>query len=358
MRKNNAKKHVALRVFFYGGKSALLLIPGLIFSAAGVALSLFVPILTGRAVDMMIAPGKVDFTAIAGLCVQLAAVIGAGALLQWLASLCTNKVAFKTALKLREDVFAKLGTMPLSYLDSGSRGDILSRIVTDIEQISDGLLQGFAQLFSGTVTIIGTLGFMLSVNVKITAVVVLLTPVSLFVAYFIARGCHKMFTKQNKIRGELGGVAEEMISSAKTVKAYAYEDAAQERFEEINARLNESGTKAQFYSALTNPCTRFVNGLVFAAVGVFGALSAAAGQISVGQISSFLAYANQYTKPFNEITGVIAELQNSFAGAARVFEILDAESESDDSLLPELSDCDGSVRAENVSFSYSRKAAD
>lgn len=343
---------VLKRIFKYTGKYSAMLILGLLFSAGGVAMTLYSPILIGEAVDMIIGPDNVDFNGIGKIAIQLAIVIAAGTVFQWLSTLCTNYVAFKTTRSMRVDIFKKLGTLPLKYSDTHSHGDILSRIIADIEQVSDGLLQGFAQFFSGIATIIGTIAFMLSVNVKIAVIVIVLTPLSLFVAYFIAKNCQKMFVKQNKIRGELTGLAEEIISASKTVRAFSYEDVAQKRLEEVNSRLYDCGVKAQFFSAMTNPCTRFVNGVVFAAVAISGAITALSGTISVGQISSFLTYANQYTKPFNEITGVITELQNAFSCAARVFAVLDEKSESDDSALPEITDCDGSVKIENLSFSY------
>lgn len=343
---------VLKRIFKYTGKYSAMLILGLLFSAGGVAMTLYSPILIGEAVDMIIGPDNVDFNGIGKIAIQLAIVIAAGTVFQWLSTLCTNYVAFKTTRSMRVDIFKKLGTLPLKYSDTHSHGDILSRIIADIEQVSDGLLQGFAQFFSGIATIIGTIAFMLSVNVKIAVIVIVLTPLSLFVAYFIAKNCQKMFVKQNKIRGELTGLAEEIISASKTVRAFSYEDVAQERLEEVNSRLYDCGVKAQFFSAMTNPCTRFVNGVVFAAVAISGAITALSGTISVGQISSFLTYANQYTKPFNEITGVITELQNAFSCAARVFAVLDEKSESDDSALPEITDCDGSVKIEKLSFSY------
>ena len=343
---------VLKRIFKYTGKYSAMLILGLLFSAGGVAMTLYSPILIGEAVDMIIGFDNVDFNGIGKIAIQLAIVIAAGTVFQWLSTLCTNYVAFKTTRSMRVDIFKKLGTLPLKYSDTHSHGDILSRIIADIEQVSDGLLQGFAQFFSGIATIIGTIAFMLSVNVKIAVIVIVLTPLSLFVAYFIAKNCQKMFVKQNKIRGELTGLAEEIISASKTVRAFSYEDVAQERLEEVNSRLYDCGVKAQFFSAMTNPCTRFVNGVVFAAVAISGAITALSGTISVGQISSFLTYANQYTKPFNEITGVITELQNAFSCAARVFAVLDEKSESDDSALPEITDCDGSVKIENLSFSY------
>ncbi len=343
---------VLKRIFRYTGKYSAMLILGLLLSAGGVAMTLYSPILIGEAVDMIIGPDNVDFGGIGKIALQLAAVIAAGTVFQWLSTLCTNYVAFKTTRSMRIDVFNKLGTLPLKYSDTHSHGDILSRIIADIEQVSDGLLQGFAQFFSGIATIVGTIAFMLSVNAKIAVIVIVLTPLSLFVAYFIAKNCQKMFVRQNKIRGELTGLAEEIISASKTVRAFSYEDVAQERLEEVNSRLYDCGVKAQFFSAMTNPCTRFVNGVVFAAVAISGAVSALSGAISVGQISSFLTYANQYTKPFNEITGVITELQNAFSCAARVFAVLDEKSESDDSTLPEITNCDGSVKIENLSFSY------
>lgn len=332
----------------YGGYLA----GGLVCAVISVLLSLWLPVLIGNAVDQIIGPGQVRFSAIWPILVKMGAAIAVSALFSWMMTACTNTVSYRTVKDIRDDAFQKLSRVPLRAIDGQSHGDLIARVVTDTDMISDGLLQGFTQLFSGVVTILGTLGFMLSVNVHIALVVVVLTPLSLFVASFIARRSHKMFTAQSSARGEITGVVEEMVGNQKVVKAFGYEQRAQKQFEEINSRLYDCGVKAQFYSSLTNPCTRFVNAMVYAAVGIFGALSAMGGSLSVGQLSSFLSYANQYTKPFNEITGVITELQTAFASARRVFHLLDEEAEPPDAGGKVLEHCDGRVSLEHVDFSY------
>ena len=320
---------------------------------ASVSLSLYAPVLIGDAIDFIVGPGAVDFHAILRILALLGGVVLAGALFQWLMTLCTNVISYSTVKDLRTAVFQKLEAAPLSYLDRNAHGDLISRVVNDIDQISDGLIQGFSQLFTGVVTILGTLGFMLAINVQIALIVVLITPLSLFVASFIAKHTFDEFRKQSMIRGELGGFIEELIGNQKVVKAFGYEARAQERFDEINARLYRTGVNAQFYSSTTNPSTRFVNGLVYAAVGLFGSLAAISGHISIGQLSTFLNYANQYTKPFNEISGVVTELQTAAASARRVFAVLDEPAESPD--VPgalALERCEGAVRLEDVRFSY------
>lgn len=325
----------------------------MIFAVISVGLTLYAPILTGDAIDKIVEEKNVDFSAISVILIKFAVVVGITAVAQWLMNLCTNKLTFYTVRDIRVKAFDRLQEVPLSYIDSQGQGDIISRMVTDVEQISDGLLMGFTQLFSGIVTIFGTIGFMLSIDVKITLVVVLITPLSLFVASFIAKNTFNMFKVQSETRGEMTSLIEEMIGNQKVVKAFCYEDDAEEKFDEINGRLQVCGVKALFYSALTNPCTRFVNGLVYSGVGVFGAISALSGNISVGQLSCFLSYANQYTKPFNEISGVITELQSAFASAKRVFEIIEAQPQtpdSDDAVV--LENVDGRVELQNVEFSY------
>lgn len=325
----------------------------MIFAVISVGLTLYAPILTGDAIDNIVEEKNVDFSAISVILIKFAVVVGITAVAQWLMNLCTNKLTFYTVRDIRVKAFDRLQKVPLSYIDSQGQGDIISRMVTDVEQISDGLLMGFTQLFSGIVTIFGTIGFMLSIDVKITLVVVLITPLSLFVASFIAKNTFNMFKVQSETRGEMTSLIEEMIGNQKVVKAFCYEDDAEEKFDEINGRLQVCGVKALFYSALTNPCTRFVNGLVYSGVGVFGAISALSGNISVGQLSCFLSYANQYTKPFNEISGVITELQSAFASAKRVFEIIEAQPQtpdSDDAVV--LENVDGRVELQNVEFSY------
>ena len=326
---------------------------GSVISAVlSVALTLLAPVLIGDAIDFIVGAGTVDFESILPILGWLALSIFLAALFQWVLALCNNTLTQKTVKSMRIAVFNKLNSVPLKYIDAHAHGDLNSRVINDMEQIGDGLLQGFTQLFTGVITILGTLIFMLSINVTIAITVVILTPVSLFVASFIAKRSHNSFAKQSKTRGELGGYAEEMISNQKVVKAFCYENRSQKTFEEINHRLYESGVKSQFYSSMTNPCTRFVNGLVYAAVGIIGAVSALSGRLSIGQISCFLTYANQYTKPFNEISGVITELQTAFASARRIFQVLDEPSEPVRSDALEAKDCKGKVDMKNVSFSY------
>ncbi len=346
------KNSVIIRLLSYTKRHIHFLIIALISAVIGVMLSLWAPVLIGDAVDYLLGKNQVDFGVLGRILLWLLITVLLSALFQWLVSLCTNIVAFRTIRDIRTDAFDKLGQVPLKYIDGNSHGDLMARVVTDVDQISDGLLQGFTQLFTGIVTILGTIGFMFYVNYKIAIIVILITPLSLFVASFIGKRTHKQFQEQSRTRGELGGYIEEMIGNQKIVKAFHYEDRAQNVFEEINGRLYTCGVKAQFYSALTNPCTRFVNSVVYAAVGIFGAIGAVNGALTVGQLSSFLSYANQYTKPFNEITGVITELQTAIASARRVFEMLDEPVESDDSNLPELSKCNGSVTLKHVDFSY------
>lgn len=343
---------VLKRILSYTRPYLWYLVGALLCALLNVALTLLAPVLVGDSIDFIIAKGQVDFPSIARILFVLAGAILLGAFFQWVMTLCTNQLTYKTVRDLRVQTFHKLNAVPLRYIDGHSHGDIISRVVTDIDLISDGLLQGFTQLFTGVVTILGTLLFMLTINVKIALVVVLITPLSLFVASFIARRSHKMFREQSAVRGEMTGYVEELIGNQKVVKAFSYEERAQASFEEINRRLYDCGVKAQFYSSMTNPSTRFVNGVVYAAVGITGALAAMQGLLSVGQLSCFLTYANQYTKPFNEITGVITELQTAFASARRVFAVLDEPTESPDAQLPELKECDGRVTAEHVDFSY------
>ena len=327
------------------------------FTAAviSVAMTLYAPVLVGRGVDFIIGKDNVDFDALLPVVIRLCCVVLLSAFFTWVMTVCTNKISYHTVNDLRREVYAKINTLPLKYIDGSSRGDIISRVTVDIEQISDGMLQGFSQFFTGIVTIAGTIIFMLSINVKIALVVIFITPLSLFVAAFITKISHDKFRERSAVQGELSGCIEELTGNLKVVKAFSYEERAQERFEEINARLYKCGLRAQFYSALTNPSTRFVNGLVYAATGVFGAISVltgGAGVMSVGQIATFLSYANQYTKPFNEITGVITELQAAFASARRVFAVLDEEPESSDENALDVKDSSGSIEIENVSFSY------
>lgn len=330
------------------------LVTALICALFSVTFTLLGPVLIGKGIDLIIGPNNVDFNGILKIIVILIATIILGALFQWLMSLCTNIVTQKTVKDLRTTAFNKINEVPLKYIDSNPHGDIINRVVNDINLISDGLLQGFTQLFTGIVTIVGTLLFMLSINVSIALVVVLVTPLSLFVASFIAKKSHNSFRVQSATRGELSGYIEEILGNQKVVKAFSYEDEAEEKFKEINARLYESGVKSQFYSSLTNPSTRFVNGIVYAAVGVIGALLAIKGKLTIGDISCFLSYANQYTKPFNEISGVVTELQTAFASAKRVFNLLDELPETpEDKDAISLVKADGYLEINNVNFSYS-----
>ena len=325
----------------------------MIFAAISVGLTLYAPILIGNGIDLIIDINNVDFDGLVPILIKLAIVVGITALAQWLMNLCTNKIAYNTVKDIRTQAFDKLQQVPLSYIDRASQGDIISRMITDVDQISDGLLMGFTQLFSGVITIIGTLGFMLSINAPITLIVVLITPLSFFVASFIAKRSFKMFKLQSEARGKMTGMIEELIGNQKLVKTFAYEQRAEDDFEVINHELRDYGVKAILFSSLTNPSTRFVNSLVYAGVGIFGAINALNGEISVGQLTCFLSYANQYTKPFNEISGVITELQSAIASAKRVFEIIDAQPEQPDS--PDaiaLEHADGRVELSNVSFSY------
>lgn len=324
----------------------------LVSAAASVLLSLYSTVLIGRAIDC-ISDSGVDFDSMYPILTEIAVMIPLVALFQWLMYFAANILAHRTVKALRTDAFARVQKIPLAYIDANAHGDIISRVVNDVDAVSEGLLQGFQQLFSGLVTIIGTLCFMLSLSVEIALVVVLITPVSFAVAAVISRLCFGKFKEQSAIKGELTGYIDEHIGGQKLVKAFGYEQAAQEKFDEINERLNVCGRRAQFYSALTNPCTRFVNSLVYAGVGVFGALRVlSAGAFSVGELSCFLQYANQYTKPFNEISGVVTELQNALASAGRIFELIDEPAESSDEDKKELTHCDGRVELDDVSFSY------
>ena len=333
----------------YGGY----LIAALVSAVLNVTLTLLAPVLIGDGVDRIIGKGQVDFKGLAPILLWLGFAILFAALFQWIMTLCTNIVTHRTVRDLRIAVFHKLNRVPLKTIDSNSHGDLISRVVNDIDQVSDGLLQGFSQLFTGVITIVGTLVFMLSINWVIALVVVLVTPLSLFVASFIAKRSYNMFREQSTVRGELGGYVEEMVGNQKIVKTFRYEERAQQHFEQVNARLYDCGVKAQFYSSLTNPCTRFVNGVVYAAVGIIGAVSAISGRLTVGQLSCFLSYANQYTKPFNEISGVVTELQSAFASAKRVFDVLDEEDEPAEAPnAVQVRDCQGFVQLSDVAFSY------
>ena len=323
-----------------------------VFALISVGCTLYAPILIGKGVDVIVGVDDVDFDRLIPVIAGLLILVAVTGICQWLMSICTNRITFGIVRDLRNEAFSKLERLPLSYIDSHSHGDIISRVITDVEQVSDGLLMGFAQLFTGVCTVLGTLVFMLTINVKITLVVVLITPLSLFVPRFVSKSTYKLFHKQSVARGELTGLVEEMTGEQKTVTAFCYGDDAQAKFDEANKALADVSVKAIFFSSLTNPTTRFVNGLVYTGVGIVGAFTAFSGGITVGQLSSFLTYANQYTKPFNEISGVITELQGALASAQRVFSLLEEPEESSDSGLKELSSFDGSVDVDGVSFSY------
>lgn len=325
----------------------------LVLAAVTVAATLYSPILIGKGVDCMIEKGLVSFPDLKLVLLQLAVVTAISAISQWVMSLLTNKMTYKIVDDIRRRVFAHMEILPLRYMDAHQPGDAISRISTDVDQFSDGLLMGFTQLFSGVMTILGTLGFMISIDGRITLIVVLITPLSFFVANFIAKRTFTMFRLQSETRAEMTSLVEEMVGNQKVVKAFAYEKEAEEQFDDINQRLQSCSLKATFFSSITNPSTRFVNGLVYTGVGIFGAFSAIQGRITVGQLSSFLNYANQYTKPFNEISGVVTELQNALACAGRIFHFLDEEPVPENAAdAKTLDQVEGRVRFEDVNFSY------
>lgn len=325
----------------------------LVLAAVTVAATLYSPILIGKGVDCMIEKGLVSFPDLKLVLLQLAVVTAISAISQWVMSLLTNKMTYKIVDDIRRRVFVHMEILPLRYMDAHQPGDAISRISTDVDQFSDGLLMGFTQLFSGVMTILGTLGFMISIDGRITLIVVLITPLSFFVANFIAKRTFTMFRLQSETRAEMTSLVEEMVGNQKVVKAFAYEKEAEEQFDDINQRLQSCSLKATFFSSITNPSTRFVNGLVYTGVGIFGAFSAIQGRITVGQLSSFLNYANQYTKPFNEISGVVTELQNALACAGRIFHFLDEEPVPENAAdAKTLDQVEGRVRFEDVSFSY------
>ena len=352
--KNPFKQHKSTltRILNYIGAYKWLVLLSLVLAAVTVATTLYAPILVGKGVDLILGPGNVDFAGLFLILKQIAVVVFITAFAQWLMNHINNRITYYVVKDIRTKAFNHLEVLPLKYVDSHQYGDIISRIIADIDQFSEGLLMGFTQLFTGLLTILGTLGFMLAVNPLITVVVVLVTPLSLFVASYIARKTFAMFQLQSKTRGELTSLVDEMIGNQKVVQAFGYEDEAQKRFEEINERLGSCSLRAIFFSSITNPSTRFVNSMVYASVGVVGAYAAIRGLLSVGQLSIFLSYANQYTKPFNEISGVVTELQNALACAARVFELIDEPSISSEEEVGELGVADGSVKLQDVSFAY------
>ncbi len=346
---NSTLKKVLGRIARYRLNAVL----SILLSAVYVGLSLYVPILAGRAIDNVIAPGSVDYAQIMLELTKIAVVAAIAALAQWLMNIINNSMTYNVVKDMRTEAFDRLMKLPLSYIDAHPYGETVSRIIADVDQFADGLLLGFSQLFTGILTIIGTLIFMLSVNAPITLAVVILTPLSLFVARFIARRTHSMFARQGEDRAEQTAFVEEMIGNQKVVQAFAHEQASEERFDEINKRLSESSLQAIFYSSVTNPATRFINSLVYAAVGLTGAFAAVAGSITVGGLSAFLSYANQYTKPFNEISGVITEFQNALVCAERIFALIEEPTEEPDAADARVLDhAEGIVRANAVAFSY------
>lgn len=335
------------------GRYRIFLVFSILLATVSVALTLYIPKLTGHAVDYVIGKGKVNFPGVIQVMIQIGVCTLITALAQWLMNVCNNKMTYQMVQDIRNEAFDKIEQLPLKYIDGHPYGEVVSRVIADVDQFSDGLLMGFTQLFTGIATIVGTFCFMLSVNVSITFVVVLITPVSFFVANFIAKRTFRMFRLQSEIRGEQTGLIDEMIGNQKVVQAFGRGEDVTERFDEVNKRLQEASLRATFFSSITNPATRFVNSLVYTGVGITGAFAVVRGAMSVGQLSSFLSYANQYTKPFNEISGVVTEFQNAIACAQRVFTLID-----EDPQIPEpehavhLTDIDGNVKVEDVSFSY------
>lgn len=360
MAKNNksgySQSKILKEVLKYIKKYMFYVALSVIFAAATVAMTLYVPILTGDAIDLIVGKGNVDFSAVYAIVKKIIIVVGLTALSQWIMNICNNKITYGVIRDIRKDAFEKLEILPLKYIDSHSHGDIVSRVITDVDTFADGLLMGFTQLFTGVITILGTLIFMLTINVKITFVVVLITPISLFVASFIAKKTYRMFRLQSETRGEQTALIDEMIGNQKVVQAFGHEDEALEQFDEINGRLQKWSLKAIFFSSITNPSTRFVNSLVYTGVGITGAFTVITNPaFTVGQLSCFLSYANQYTKPFNEISGVVTELQNALACAARIFELIKEEPQipdNEDARVLKDTDVDGTLELENVYFSY------
>lgn len=360
MAKNNksgySQSKTLKEVLKYIKKYMFYVVLSVIFAAATVAMTLYGPILTGDAIDLIVGKGNVDFSAVYAIVKKIIIVVGLTALSQWIMNICNNKITYGVIRDIRKDAFEKLEILPLKYIDSHSHGDIVSRVITDVDTFADGLLMGFTQLFTGVITILGTLIFMLTINVKITFVVVLITPISLFVASFIAKKTYRMFRLQSETRGEQTALIDEMIGNQKVVQAFGHEDEALEQFDEINGRLQKWSLKAIFFSSITNPSTRFVNSLVYTGVGITGAFTVITNPaFTVGQLSCFLSYANQYTKPFNEISGVVTELQNALACAARIFALIKEEPQipdNEDARVLKDTDVDGTLELENVYFSY------
>ncbi len=347
------QKETLLKVLRYIRKYWFYLGLSVLMAACTVALTLYVPILTGEAIDLIIAEGLVDFEGIFAILVKVGIAIALTAAAQWLMNVCNNRMTYGIVRDIRDEAFRKIEILPLKYIDAHSYGEVVSRVIADVDQFADGLLMGFTQLFTGVVTIVGTLVIMLTINIGITVVVVCITPVSFLVANFIAKKTYHMFKLQSETRGEQTALIDEMVGNQRVVQAFGYEDNAMERFDEINGRLQKCSLQAIFFSSITNPATRFVNSLVYTGVGITGAFLAIMGGISVGQLSCLLTYANQYTKPFNEISGVVTELQNALACAARIFELIEEEPQVPDAAdTVSLANVEGTVDLEHVSFSY------
>ena len=351
------KKHSSTlkRVFYYIGFYRFLVLLSLMLAGITVALTLYMPILTGEAVDYIVGKGQVDFVGLFTVFKRMLIVLLLTALMQWGMNILNNYVAYRVVMDIRTKAFKQLQILPISYMDSHSHGDIISRVIADIDQFADGLLMGFTQLFTGVLTILGTLLFMLHVNIQITIVVVLVTPISMLMAGYIAKKTFTMFRAQSEARGDLTELINEMVGNQKVVKAFGYEKEAQDRFQTINERLKVSSLKATFFSSITNPATRFVNGLVYASVATVGAFSVIKGRLSVGQLTCFLSYANQYTKPFNEISGVVTELQNALACASRVFELIDEKAMPSEEGKGQLEEVRGDIKIHHVNFGYQKE---
>lgn len=352
-KKNSFQKKTFKKVLLRIKPYMPLVILSLAMAAVTVALTLYFPLLTGDAIDYILEPGKVDFGSIKAILIKMACIVGITALCQWIMNILNNHITYDVTKDIRDEAFKKIEILPLKYIDNNSAGDLVSRVIADVDQFADGLLMGFTQLFTGVLTIVGTLFFMFRENITISLVVLLVTPISLFVAAFIAKRTYSMFRLQSETRGEETSFIDEMIANQKVVQAFGQEEKNINKFDEINRRLGDASMKATFFSSITNPSTRFVNSLVYTSVGIVGAFSVIGGRLSVGQLSAFLSYANQYTKPFNEISGVVTELQNALACAARIFELIEEEPQSPDSENASvLDEADGNVVLRDVAFSY------
>ncbi len=352
-KKNSFQKKTFKKVLLRIKPYMPLVILSLAMAAVTVALTLYFPLLTGDAIDYILEPGKVDFGSIKAILIKMACIVGITALCQWIMNILNNHITYDVTKDIRDEAFKKIEILPLKYIDNNSAGDLVSRVIADVDQFADGLLMGFTQLFTGILTIVGTLFFMFRENITISLVVLLVTPISLFVAAFIAKRTYSMFRLQSETRGEETSFIDEMIANQKVVQAFGQEEKNINKFDEINRRLGDASMKATFFSSITNPSTRFVNSLVYTSVGIVGAFSVIGGRLSVGQLSAFLSYANQYTKPFNEISGVVTELQNALACAARIFELIEEEPQSPDSENASvLDEADGNVVLRDVAFSY------